>query len=83
MIKLFFFVILSAFAKEKPADLLTCKTKADCVIIDINCGKPGVVNKQHKTYSENEGCDAAMDFALEARRYTQDCVKGQCVLVER
>lgn len=75
------FVLRATAAKS---DLRVCKTDSDCLMIDIGCGQPGAVNKNHKTYSDAPGgCGASMNYAEQAKRYRVACEKEECALILR
>jgi hypothetical protein len=86
MKKLFLLInLMFAFhveAKNSLPDLRICKADADCIMIDINCGRPGTVNKKYKNYTEApKGCDASMNYVEQSKRYQPACVSGECKLL--
>jgi len=82
----FLMTFTSAFANAKAwgTSLRECKSQADCIMIDINCGRPGAVNRTYKNYSEApDGCDKSLNYEEQAKNYNLACSSGKCVLIPK
>ncbi len=81
----FAFVISGvAFSASEFLDLRSCASKADCVLIDIDCGRVGVVHRKYSSYSlAPDGCDKSLDFSSEVLQFDFDCRDRQCILISK
>ena len=76
---------LTSFADQEIPGLRDCKTKKDCIMIDINCGEPGTVSRKFKKYSDNpqQTCRASMNFKQQKKNLDLACLEGKCTLVPK
>jgi hypothetical protein len=73
-----------AIAKDWGVSLRECKSVADCIMIDMNCGRPGAVNRTYKNYSEApDGCDKSLNYKDQAKNFDLACLSKKCVLVPK
>lgn len=71
-------------AKEKMDLVHACRTKSDCMMININCGMPGAINKKYESYIQrSQVCDKSMNYEEMALRYVVACKKGVCTLLPK